>query len=479
MGKFQKEETDAWRILLFGGNGSELLLARSPSGLRLPELRIPRWQRIVPNLNAEAKRLWNLDTVCLFAFDAPRPERAAVNCKYHVMEVCRPEELARVAPGFVLLSNAKEASFADKQDYWAVQQGMGFERGSVPKGCQGPFSEFGTFRRISAWVEEQLRPLGLGWDGNFRQLQASASFALVEFQTNRGRVWFKAVGEPNLREFPITMHLADRLPRHIPVLIARHPEWNAWLAVEAEGQDLNSCSGRDAWCRAADSLAELQIASIENAPEILAAGARDLRIESLLALAAPFFAKVEGLMERQTNRVPKRLTGEETERTRQTVIRALREMEAIGIPETINHLDLNPGNIFVAPAKCTFLDWAEAAVGNPFFSLEYLRQHFVRAFEGQENAETALLARYLDRWRSSLPAKSRETALRLAPLTALFAYAASSLPWHLSLTARPELAGLIRSLMRRMHRESEELTTSQAASSRESGAILQGAITCK
>src|SRR6266403_3282304 len=126
MGKSQEEETDAWRILLFGGNGSELLLVRSPAGLRLPELRLPRWQRIAPNLNAETKRLWNLETVCLFAFDVSHPELAAVNCKYYVMEVCKPEELARVAPDFVLLSNLKEASFADKHDYLAVQQGMGF-----------------------------------------------------------------------------------------------------------------------------------------------------------------------------------------------------------------------------------------------------------------------------------------------------------------------------------------------------------------
>jgi hypothetical protein len=259
------------------------------------------------------------------------------------------------------------------------------------------------------------------------------------------------------------MYLADRLPRHIPVLLARHSEWNAWLAVEAKGQDLNSCSDRDAWCRAADSLAELQIASIESAPEIVAAGARDIRIESLLALADPFFARLEDLMERQTKPNPRRLTSVEIKLTRQKVIEALVEMKTVGIPETINHLDLNPGNIFIAPAKCTFLDWAEAAVGNPFFSVEYLRQHFVRAFQGQEAAETAFLASYLDRWRSSLPAKTVETALRLAPLTALFAYAASSLPWHLSLSARPELAGFIRSLTRRMHRESEELSTSRAA----------------
>lgn len=463
MEKSQEEETDAWRILLFGRNGAELLLVRGPAGLRLPELSIPRWRRIVPNLNAEAKRLWNLDTVCLFPFEVSHSELAGVNCKYFVMEVCKPEELARVAPDFVLLSNLRKDSFTDVQDYLAVQQGMGFERACFPKDCEGPFSGFGAFGRISAWVEEQLGPLGLRWDGNFRQLQASASFALVQFKTNRGAVWFKAVGEPNLREFPITTYLADRLPRHIPVLLARHSKWNAWLALEAEGQDLYSSLNPDHWCRAADSLAELQITSIENAPEILAAGARDIRSEPLLALAVPFFAKLEELMEQQTKLTPKRLTREEIKLTQQRVIEALVELEAAGIPDTINHLDLNPGNVLIAPGTCIFLDWSEAAVGNPFFSMEYLRQHFVRAFQGQAGAKTAFLVSYLDRWRSILPGQTVETAVRLAPLMALFAYAASSLPWHLSLSSRPELAGFIRSLVRRMHRESEELSTRRAA----------------
>src|SRR6266700_455103 len=184
-----EQETDAWRILLFGRRGAELLLVASRSGIRLPEFRIPRWQRIVPHLNEQAKQLWNLDTVCLFPFDVPHSEPTAVHCRYHAMEVCNPEELARVAPNFVSLSGLKEASFADKRDYLAVQQAMGFDGATLPKECQGPFSDFGAFGRISAWVKEQLGHSGFSWNGTFRQLQAGASFALVQFQTARGAVW--------------------------------------------------------------------------------------------------------------------------------------------------------------------------------------------------------------------------------------------------------------------------------------------------
>src|SRR5262249_49468210 len=37
----QEQEMESWRILLFARNGAEMLLLRSASGFRLPELRIP------------------------------------------------------------------------------------------------------------------------------------------------------------------------------------------------------------------------------------------------------------------------------------------------------------------------------------------------------------------------------------------------------------------------------------------------------
>src|SRR5277367_3002566 len=224
----QPEETDAWRILLFGRKGTELLLLRGTSGFRLPELRIPRWQRIAPNLNAEVKRLWGLDAVSVFPFDVEPTALASGGRKYHIMEVCELEELARVAPDFLLVSVLEEALFADRRDFIAVQQGMGFEGASLAEEYRGPFSEFGSFQRIRAWVEAQILPLGLRWDGCFRQLQASAFFALIRFQTDRSAVWFKAVGEPNTREFRVTMELTARFPSHLPASIATCSDWNAW-----------------------------------------------------------------------------------------------------------------------------------------------------------------------------------------------------------------------------------------------------------
>lgn len=459
-----EEESDVWRILLFGRCGEELLLLRSPSGFRLPELRTPRCQRVAPNLNTEAKRLWKLDTVCLLPLEVSHDDLTVADSKYHVMELCMPEELARVAPDFVQMSALREASFAEFRDYRAVRQGMGLEWAGHAKDHCGPFSGFGAFERISAWVEEQLQPLGLRLDREFRQLQATASFALIRFATNRGAVWFKAVGEPNLREFPITRLLTARLPQYVPELLAAKTDWNAWLAAEAQGQGLFESSDLATWCRAAELLAELQIASLQHAPDFLAVGAHDVRSQTLLNLVGPFFSMTEEIMQSQTKATVRKLTKQDISTVREQVAEALHKLEEAEIPNALNHLDLNACNVVVSSSKCTFLDWAEASVGNPFFSLEYLRQQFLQVFPGQAEAERKFSDSYLERWKSVLAVKSAERLSQLVPLTATFAFAASALSWDdRNLIAHPEVAGFIRSLVRRMHRESDQLRTSCAA----------------
>src|SRR5262249_22832761 len=156
-----------------------------------------------------------------------------------------------------------------------------------------PFWECGAYDKIHAWVEEQLRPVGRVLKGSFRQLQADASFALIQFPTSQGVVWFKAVGVPNLREFAITRLLAARIPESVPELLAVRAEWNAWLMAEAQGQHLFELSDPAMWFRAAASFADLQIASREHTQALLDAGAHDVRVETLARASRPFFAAME------------------------------------------------------------------------------------------------------------------------------------------------------------------------------------------
>ncbi len=264
-------------------------------------------------------------------------------------------------------------------------------------------------------------------------MNASPSFSLVRFETEGPALWFKAVGEPNQKELPITSTLAQLFPDYVPPVLAARPDWNGWLTREGAGTLLCEAQEDALWEGAAAALAELQIDSIDHGARILGTGARDLGAATLSKLIQPF------------------LLGDRIQS-------ALDALEALGIPETLGHRDLNPGNIIVSPSRCTFLDWAEAYVGNPFSSLEYLREHLRRTNGTDSAVETKLIESYCAQWEQAVPPAAVAEGLELAPLLAVFAYAAGSYAWEdKERLEEPATAGYLRSLTRRMNWEANEL----------------------
>ena len=281
---------------------------------------------------------------------------------------------------------------------------------------------------------------------------------MIRFETDGPAVWFKAVGAPNQREYPLTLALAHYFSRFLPEIIATRPEWNGWLAREAEGTLLNECSTLASWEAVATDLAELQIQSLGRSLHLLDPGARDLRAWALADLVQPFFLTMGEVMERQTKMPPAALSRDELHRLSARVQDALTVLEETGIPNTLGHLDLNPGNIICSPTGCMFLDWAEAFVGHPFLTFQYLLEHFRRAFGQDRSQETQLVARYSSPWCAFVSESEIRRALEVAPLVAVFAYATGNDLWtDPQKLEDPRSAGYLRSLTRRMEREAHGL----------------------
>jgi hypothetical protein len=215
--------------------------------------------------------------------------------------------------------------------------------------------------------------------GDFRQLNASTTFSLIRFETNGRAVWFKAVGEPNRHEFMITLKLSELFPTFLPAIISHCPEWNGWLSVEVTGYELTEARQAEFWDTAATALGTLQIESIERVADIGEAGGQSLTSSELMALRRPFFDVMGELMKRQTKVPPPILGDKELLDLEERVCNALTRMHQLGIPETLGHLDPNPGNVIVSSGSCVFLDWAEAYVGNPFFTFQYLLEHAAKS----------------------------------------------------------------------------------------------------
>jgi aminoglycoside phosphotransferase (APT) family kinase protein len=126
----------------------------------------------------------------------------------------------------------------------------------------------------------------------------------------------------------------------------------------------------------------------------------------------------------------------------------------LGLTEVLGHSDLNPGNIVVAADRCVFLDWAEAHVGQPFLSFEYLLEHLRRTVGTDAALESQFVSSFTAPWRQLFSDEIIAETLALAPLTAVFAYAVGNGTWKDQLRLEdPKVAGYLRSLTRRMNSE--------------------------
>lgn len=452
------EESETRRIVLLRGKNPELLLGSDATQCLLPEVVIPRWQRVSENLAAALGETCGIDAVSISSLEALPPGSHAQPFGYEIMEPCGPEDEAPRGKKWAAVDRLAETCFRDPWDFQAVQQAMAQSMAYAQDPPRGPFGRLGWFPDLKQWVQQVIATHGLHLNGRFRQLNASPSFSLIRFETDGPAVWFKAVGAPNQHEYPVTLALARVFPRFLPQIIAARPEWNGWLALEAQGPLLYDSSVLASWEAVAADLAELQILSLGRSLHLLDPGARDLRTQALAGFVEPFFRAMGELMERQTKMPPAALSREELRCLSTRVLDALAVLEETGIPTTLGHLDMNPGNIICSPTGCVFLDWAEAFVGHPFLTFEYLREHFRRAFGQDHSREPQLLARYSCPWRAFASQNDICRALEVAPLVAVFAYATGNDQWKDPQELQePRARDYLRSLTRRMEREARVL----------------------
>lgn len=455
MGMSVPANMEAWRVVLLRRNACEFLVFETDSALRLPTVEIPAYSRVALELNARIKTLWGLDVYSLYpipSVDASQPAR------YHVVEALPFGDAAPETARWISLCDGGNFLFSDRSDFAAVRTWLASLSERNANGRLRPFEKPGWFFALKELVQDALRAIPLTLDGNFAQFTAGPSCSLIRFKTNREAVWFKAVGEPNSREFPLTVLLSSKLQGYLPKILATQPHWNAWIMPAVPGIPLSEAEDPSVWCNAARDLARLQIASVEIVGDVLELQARDVRTGTLLERVQPFFAVVRTLMEQQTKSAPPRVLPSELETLESDTRDALLALQRERVPDTVGNLDLNPDNVVALPRSTVFLDWAEASVGHPFFSLAHLLEHRRACTRNPADWDDRLVPVYLaecvKHWSLSNPDRS----LCLAVFVAVFAHAVSTDAWRDgSALLDSRLAGYYRSLTRRMKSYADRL----------------------
>lgn len=269
----------------------------------------------------------------------------------------------------------------------------------------------GWHDRVEAWVDGQLAASGRTRTGGLRTHRVWSISAVFEVPTDRGTLWFKACCDHFIAEAAILHRLAQRIPHIVPVLVATDDE-AGWLLMEP----LRGASDSDRVDGAVDAVAprwaQAQVAALDWLDELRAAGCPERGLESTLEAWHEVLATSPELAD---------LTADERAELPAAALRAdarVRELWACGIPDTLSHGDLHPGNVAYDGREVRIFDWTDGCVTHPFLDGSHLAGMLDWYGTGEGEAERVLQA-YAQPWREVLPEAVVDRALELAPLADL------------------------------------------------------------
>jgi hypothetical protein len=208
------------------------------------------------------------------------------------------------------------------------------------------------------WIADRLGELGLTRTGEIEQPHVRDWATAMRVPTDAGDVWFKANTEVLAFEAGLVVLLAERRPDVVPPLLAADPA-SGWMLMADAGTMLRKVEPEERWLEAwRDVLpryAALQVAMTEDVETLLALGVPDLRLATLPERYEQLLDEV-GAERRFRDALP-------------YVVDLRDRLAAYGIGETVQHDDLHDGQIFVHDGRSRVLDWGDACVSHPFFTL--------------------------------------------------------------------------------------------------------------
>ncbi len=428
-----------YRLVLLRAGSRTIWALHENGAFRLPRVAIAHWARPAEQLQQAVEAGWHIRAVVL---DLLPSESGSTPCA--VVEILSPEPYDGLAIASIDKDLEEEMT---SEELEAVEAILGGD--TIPR---GPFSRVGWIEEALQWMQEIVGHT-IKFTGEVRQYNATGNFTLARFTTQSGPAyWIKATGEPNVHEFRITRMLAETCPEYLPRRIAERGDWNAWLMEDA-GHPLDSWT-RPSLERAALSMARLQQRTIGRTTAFVEAGAFDLRIGVVREDLPELVEYLDEAMARQVSTKVPRIGRRRLQQLASILEDACFRMEALEIPDTLVHNDMNSGNILFQGKSCVFTDWCETGIGNPFLTLQYLCLLQPR---GDEDWTPGLREVYKQCWLGRLSATQIDEALALAPLLAILAHLhCRGARWHKGRRNVPQVESYARALVRRMDRAAQD-----------------------
>ena len=267
-----------------------------------------------------------------------------------------------------------------------------------------PWARPGWISGVREWLDRQAARLGHTVLA-LEQVKTWSISVVLRVRTDGPNLYFKVSAPLPLfvDEAAVTAELAARFPGYAPAPLAVEPE-RGWLLLaefdEVVGWSASHETRRELFSR----FAGLQRRSVPVVDELLAAGCLDRRLPVLESQLDPLFANPVAVH---------RLTSDERselKRLAPELKEACRLLDAVGLPATLVHGDLHPGNAARIDGELAYFDWTDACIAHPLIDLHSLQ------WVDDESVRASLLGAYVEGWGGAVPAAAIELARIVTPL---------------------------------------------------------------
>lgn len=234
-----------------------------------------------------------------------------------------------------------------------------------------PWNEQHWLAAVVTWAESELARSGQQMTGPLTPARLSPWSALWRVPSTAGTRWLKACAPAMRHEVAVLTLLGRVRPDVVPPILAVDAE-NGLILMDDGGELLRprtrGAREVDHWSLILPRYASLQQELAPYSTELLAAGVMDRRLSTLPSLYDALLADEAALAIGAAHG----LSSDEHARLQAlSPIFAARcaQLDALGIPFTIDHSDFHDANILLDGGAYRFIDWGDACVAHPFLTL--------------------------------------------------------------------------------------------------------------
>ncbi len=298
------------------------------------------------------------------------------------------------------------------------------EDGSNP--LRVPWYRAGWMAEAGAWIVEQLARLDSRPSGPIEQVCSWQRSCVLKVPTTHGTAYFKALPASMRTELAVSVLLDHEYPGMVPEILAVDAD-RGWMLMKDMGSTmLDAVPDLEQWKKAVRAYAQLQVDTVDAGRRFAIAGCPNRGLLQLVESVDRLLADTVVMRPGTASGLTMKQIHALHYRAKALKIAAHR-LGTLRLPASLDHGDLWAGQIITGADNSAFIDWSDASLSHPFFSMQFfgneeeLRPYFADAAGARDQLRDV----YLEPWTVYEPrdvlTQAWTIACALAPLNAALA----------------------------------------------------------